>query len=240
MSLAAAKKALQTPDAPALRDERVVIGWARLDLLANRATNGLLAAGLGENRRIGVFAPNSVETVLAYLAGLHAGVSAVPISFHLTVDEVAYILGDAGVGLLFVGPETADVGLAAARKAGVQMVIGWRCGATPGITPWEAWLEAASPAEPPSDQPPRPFLHYTSGTTGRPKGAETPPTMFPRTASVAAFMDAMRQQVDELPPGPGLAVGPLYHTGPLGSVRQLAGGKPLVVLERFELRYASR
>ncbi len=234
MSLAAARKAQASPEALALCDERGPIGWAQLDLLLNRATNGLMADGPGEGRRVGVFATNSAETVLAYLAALHAGLSSVPINFHLTVDEVAYILTDAEVGVLFVGPETAAAGLAAARRAGVGTVVGWRCGAALGITPWEAWLAENSPDEPPIDQAPQPFLHYTSGTTGQPKGAETPPTMFPRTRSVAEFFDAMQQQVEGLPPGPGLAVGPLYHTGPLGSVRQLAGGKPLVVMERFD------
>ena len=50
--------------------------------------------------------------------------------------------------------------------------------------------------------------------------------MFPRTATVADFFIAMREQVAVAAPGPGLAVGPLYHTGPLGSVRQLGGGNP--------------
>lgn len=233
MSLAAAELARNHPHDLALADERGVIGWAELDGLLNRATNGLLAAGL-DGRRVAVFAPNSAETALAYLAALHAGVSPVPISFHLTVDEAAYILADAEVGLLFVGPQTATVGLAAARKAGVARVVGWRCVAAEGVAGWESWLADSPAHEPPADQPPQPFLHYTSGTTGAPKGTEAPPNMFPRAPSVADFIEIMRQQASEAPAGPGLAVGPLYHTGPLGSVRQLAGGKPLVVMERFE------
>jgi len=233
MSLAAADKARNSPGAVALADERTVLDWARLDPILNRATNALLAADLGPGRRIGVFSGNSVETVVAYLAGLHAGISSIPINFHLTLDETAYILRDAAAGALFVGPETMEIGLAAARKAGVETVIGWRCAAD-GLIAWEDWLSAASEAEPPTDGSPSPFLHYTSGTTGQPKGAETPPTMFPRTATVADFFDAMREQVAAAAPGPGLAVGPLYHTGPLGSVRQLAGGKPLVVMSRFD------
>jgi len=233
MSLAARDKARTAPDELALADERGVIGWAELDSILNRATNALLASGLRPGQRIGVFAHNSAETVLAYLAGLHAGIASIPINFHLTADEVAYILRDADAGLLLVGPETAEVGVTAAQKAGVPQVIGWRS-AGRCITPWSDWLAAASGAEPPTDQPPRPFLHYTSGTTGQPKGAETPPNMFPRTASVADFFAAMREQVAVAAPGPGLAVGPLYHTGPLGSVRQLGGGKPLVTMGRFD------
>src|SRR5271168_5225698 len=124
MSLAAAEKAKSTPDAMALADENGLITWAQLDSLLNRATNALLALGLEPGRRIGVFANNSAETVLAYLAGLHAGISAIPINYHLTADEVAYILTDAQAGLLFVGPETVEVGRAASALAGVATVIG--------------------------------------------------------------------------------------------------------------------
>jgi long-chain acyl-CoA synthetase len=233
MSLAAADKAIHEPNVVALADERCSISWSDLDGILNRSANALLAVGLPAGQRIGVFANNSAETVLAYLAGLHAGISSIPINFHLTVDEVAYILKDAEAGLLFVGPETMAVGRAAAQAAGGATVVGWRCEGE-GVIPWETWLAAASPAEPPTDQAPRPFLHYTSGTTGKPKGAETPPNMFPRLDTVADFFEALREQVASAAPGPGLAVGPLYHTGPLGSVRQLGGGKPLVVLQRFD------
>jgi long-chain acyl-CoA synthetase len=233
MSLAAAWKTQTSPEAFALADERTTLDWAGLDRILNRATNALLAMKLSPDARIGIFAHNSAETVLAYLAGLHAGISSIPINFHLTTDEVAYILRDAGAGVMFVSPETAVLGLAAARKAGIETIIGWR-GGPDGVIAWEDWLAAASDAEPPIDRRPRPFMHYTSGTTGQPKGAESPPTMFPGVPTVEAFFSAMRDQAAAAAPGPGLAVGPLYHTGPLGAVRQLGGGKPLVVMGRFD------
>ena len=185
--------------------------------------------------RIAVFAPNSVEGVIAYLSALQAGVSSVPVNFHLTAEEVAYILRDSGADTLFVGPETADVGLAAASKAKVGTVIGWRCDDRPGLTCWTEWLAAAADSEPPTDMSPRPHLHYTSGTTGRPKGAETPPTMFPAERSVARLFAQLRAQMEELGDRtPGMVVSPLYHTGPLASVRSLAGGNALVILSRFD------
>ncbi len=233
MSLAAAEKAKTTPDDMALADEQGVITWAQLDSILNRATNALLALDLKTDQRIGVFGHNSAETVLAYLAGLHAGISSIPINFHLTAEEVAYILTDAGAGVLFVGPETAEVGVEAAALAGVPLVVGWRTRQA-GVTPWTDFIASGPDVEPPTAQPPRPYLHYTSGTTGRPKGAVTPPTMFPAADTVAGFFQALRDQVAVAAPGPGLAVGPLYHTGPLGSTRQLGGGKPLVTLRRFD------
>ena len=233
MSLAAAELAKSNPNGMALADEQGVITWSQLDSILNRVTNALLALNLKPGKRIGVFAHNGAETVIAYLAGLHAGISSIPINFHLTADEVAYILTDAEAGVLFVGPETVDVGLDAAAKAGVPLVIGWRSDHG-GVRPWADFMASGADAEPPTHQPPRPYLHYTSGTTGRPKGAVTPPTMFPAAETVAGFFQALRDQVSAAAPGPGLAVGPLYHTGPLGSTRQLGGGKPLVTLKRFD------
>jgi len=235
MSLAAAENAGRTPDAVALADERTTLTWAQLDPILNRATHGLLTRVAGEAGRVAVFAPNSVEGVLAYLATLHAGVSSVPVNFHFTPDEVAYILTDSGADTLFVGPETMEAGLAAAALAGVGAVVGWRCLPTDGLIPWTEWLEAGSQSEPPADMPPKPHLHYTSGTTGRPKGTETPPSMFPRTDSVEALFTALKAQVARLGGrSPGMVVSPLYHTGPLGSVRQVGGGASLVVVSKFD------
>jgi acyl-CoA synthetase (AMP-forming)/AMP-acid ligase II len=214
----------------ALADERVRYSWAELDPVINRAANALHGLTYGA-RRVAVFAPNSAETVLAYLAGLEAGVSTTPASYHLTAGELAYILRDSGSSALFVGPETLKAGLEAAAEAGVATVIGWRCPSTPGLIAWEAWLAAASDAPPPRDVKPEPHLHYTSGTTGVPKGAETPPQYFPDAATVADFAALMRPRAT---PSPGLAVGPLYHTGPLGMVRNLMAGVTLVVMSHFD------
>ncbi|MCW1382936.1 AMP-binding protein [Novosphingobium sp. KCTC 2891] len=234
MSLVAADRAKTTPDDLAVTDGRLTLTWSELDPFINRAANALLGEGLGQPPRAAVFAHNSAECALAYLALLRAGVSGVPANFHLTADELAYILEDSGARLLFVGPETADIGVQAARAAGIDRVVGWRCAGVEGVTAWEDWLAAASDAPPPETMPPLPYMHYTSGTTGRPKGTETPPSMFPREADVTGLFRALRELVEAAAPGPALLVGPNYHTGPLGSIRQLAGGRPLVVLPRFD------
>lgn len=234
MSLAAAERARTMPEAMAVTDGRSTLTWAELDPIMNRATNALLGETLGSPPRGAVFAHNSTESALAYLAMLHAGVSGVPANFHLTADELAYILKDSGAQLVFVGPETAAVGVAAARQVGISRVIGWRCEGAEGVTAWEDWIAAASDAEPPTDMKPLPYMHYTSGTTGRPKGTETPPNMFPREPDVAGLFRVLGEQVAAGSPGPSLLVGPNYHTGPLGSVRQLGGGRPLVVMPKFD------
>ena len=88
-------------DQLALADERVTYDWHQLDERLNRAANALNGLDLTE-RRVAVFAPNSAETVIAYVACLEAGISSVPVSFHLTPSEAAYILKDSGAVALLV------------------------------------------------------------------------------------------------------------------------------------------
>ncbi len=233
MALTAARLAVERPDEVALRDDRVALGWAEVDEALNRVANGAHAIDLGPHRRYAVFAENSSETVLAHLGGLLAGVSTVPTNFHLNADELAYILSDSGAAALFVGPETVTTGLSAAEQAGVPLVIGWRCPELPGLTAWDQWLAQAPTDEPPVDLPPRPNLMYTSGTTGRPKGVELPPTMFAGGSSITEHVGALAKNAFAAY-GTHLVIGPMYHTGPLSGVRLLAVGIPIVVLGRFD------
>jgi long-chain acyl-CoA synthetase len=229
----AADLARTRPDEIAIRDERQAWGWARVDEVLNRVANGLLARDLGPERRIAVFAENGIETAMANLGGLLAGASVVPVNFHLTAEEAAYILEDSGAKVLFVDGITQERGIEAARLANVPLVVGWGEPALPGIEPWSQWLAAQSAAEPPSDQAPRPNLLYTSGTTGRPKGTPLPPTMFAGGATVAEHIaNLAKSPMGQF--GPHLVVGPMYHTGPLSGARLLAAGVSSVILGRFD------
>jgi acyl-CoA synthetase (AMP-forming)/AMP-acid ligase II len=223
------------PASVALADDHRQLDWPEFADAVNRGTNRLLAEALPPGARVAIFAHNAVETVLAYALCLRAGIASVPVNFHLTIDELAYILEDSAAALLFVDAQTAAVGVAAARLAGLGRVIGWGTAYTTGVESWQDWLAAGDPREPSGDIVPVAHLHYTSGTTGRPKGAQTPPNMFPPAADMRQFLAAMRDVVAAGPQeGPALLVGPLYHTGPLGSVRRLLGGKGVIVMPRFD------
>ena len=233
MVLVAGELALERPEQVALRYEETALRWGDVNDILNRAVNGLGELDLGADRRIAVFAENGVETVLAHLGGLLAGASSVPVNFHFNAEELAYILEDSGARVLFVGPETAATGVEAARRARVPIVIGWRLGSEQGAWSWEDWLAASSGAEPSPEIEPRPNLMYTSGTTGRPKGVELPPTMFAGGGTMGEHVAALGNSAYAAF-GTHLVVGPLYHTGPLSGVRVLAVGVPVVVLGRFD------
>jgi long-chain acyl-CoA synthetase len=233
MALVASQLAVERPDEIALRDERVALRWAEVNDLLDRATNGIRSLDLGPSQRMAVFAENAIEGVLAHLGGLLAGASTVPVNFHLKVDEVAFILSDSGARVVFVGPETAAVGVAAAKEAGIDTVIGWRCDGVEGVQPWEAWLAAQSTEQPPTDVAPRPNLLYTSGTTGRPKGVDLPPSMFAGGATIDEHIEALKKnRFAQF--RTHIVIGPMYHTGPLSGFRILAVGIPVAVLSRFD------
>ncbi|MEM9035920.1 MAG: AMP-binding protein [Actinomycetota bacterium] len=233
MTRFAAPLAQERPNEAALTDADRSLGWAEVDDALNRAANALQALDLGERRRVAVFAENAAETALANLGGLIGSCSVVPVNFHLTADEVAYILEDSDTRVLFVGPETVERGLEAAKQVGVPTVVGWRCEPADGLAAWEDWLAAASADEPDDAMPPRPNFLYTSGTTGRPKGTELPPTMFAAGATIAEHLEELKKN-GFAAFGTHLVVGPMYHTGPLSGARLLAAGIPSVILGRFD------
>ena len=223
----------ERPDEVALRDPYRTMRWAEVDDVLNRVANGLLHMDLGPKTRIAVFAENSGETALAHLGGLLGGASTVPVNFHLTADEAAYILQDSQTAVLFVGPETIDRGVAAAAAAGVANVIAWRCDPTNDVVEWTTWLKGNGTDDPPEDLKPLPNLLYTSGTTGRPKGTDLPPTMFAGGATIAEHLNELKKNRFAMY-GTHLVVGPMYHTGPLSGMRLLVAGKPSVTLARFD------
>ncbi len=231
MSIATHAKATDAPNDLALVDERTEITWSRLDETLNRLGNAVLET-IEPGERATVFAENSTETLIAHLGCIAVGVSTVPASYHLTAPELAYLLSASGSTLVFAGPETWERAIEATEIAGVGKVVAWRSPDAAGTTPWDEWLSKASVDEPPCDMPPRPFLHFTSGTTGVPKGTETPPAMFAGGETVSDHFDRVR--ATNFTMSPALVVSPLYHTGPLTMVRAVAAGTTVVILGRFD------
>ena len=228
----AANLANERPEEVAIRDESREMNWAEVNDTLNRVANGLNEFDLGPRRRGAVFPETARETAMANLGGLIAGASVVPVNFHLTAEEVAYILEDAEVQVLFADAKTLERAIAAAQMAGVPKVIYWHA-EDEGSEAWEAWLAGCSNAPADESRKPMPNLLYTSGTTGRPKGTELPPTMFAGGDTVAEHLANLGQD-PRAANGVHMVVGPMYHTGPLSGARLLAAGVSSVILGRFD------
>jgi acetyl-CoA synthetase len=184
-----------TPDAPAVIWEGEegatrIVSYAELREMTDRLANGLASLGVNELDAVGIFLPMSPEAVAAVMACAKLGAIWLPIFSGYAADAVATRLADANAKVLITAnafsrrgrivemKRTADA--AARRSPTVQHVVVWnrrddhRTPWTDGRdVPWDDLL-ARQPAtfETKALDSEHPlFLAYTSGTTGRPKGA---------------------------------------------------------------------
>ena len=156
------------PDDPAIADgERVHASWATFASRTAGAAAGLRSEfDLSPGDRVAIVMRNRPEYLEALFAIWHAGLVAVPVNARLHRDEFAHILDDSGAAVVVTDDEHADdIEPLVGTVGGLQAAV-----LAPGPR-WDA-LRGAAPA-PLADREPGDvaWLFYTSGTTGRPKGA---------------------------------------------------------------------
>jgi long-chain acyl-CoA synthetase len=186
--------------------------WAQLAALVDRAAAGYAGQGLAPGDRVAVQLHNGIDWVVAVVGALRAGLVVVPVNTAYTDPEVEHLLTDSGARLLVTAPGRAAV-------AGVPVRTG----------------------PPDDDAPPPPALEdpdrlallaYTSGTTGRPRGA-----MLSHAALLANQQQCLALQPPPVRPDDRvLLVLPLFHVygfnAGLGLVA--ATGACGVLVEEFE------
>lgn len=141
------------------------------DLLgrANRYVHLLRSLGLEQGDAVAAVLPNGVLPVEVYLAALQAGWYYVPINYRLSAPEIAYIIQDSGAKVIVSHERYAEVMAAAADEAGLPAEARLSHGTIPGFHDVEAAL-AGQPDTLPDVRSAGAAMHYTSGTTGKPKG----------------------------------------------------------------------
>jgi long-chain acyl-CoA synthetase len=184
------------------------------DLLGrvNQIVHALRARGLQTGDGVAALVPNGIAPQELVLAALQAGWYYTPINWHFTVPEIAYILRDSGAKAFFVHERFAQAGVAAAEEAGLPQSARFGYGAVPGCTD-VAELRAGQPTELPRDRTAGAAMHYTSGTTGRPKGVRRALTGLDPDIS-ADLLTALLQffGITAGPPNVHLVTSPNYHT----------------------------
>ncbi len=168
--------ARRTPDAPALWFDGTSRTYAELDDRVGRLAAGLTSHGVGEGDRLAVLSPNSMEVWESFVAGTRIGVVVVPLNFRLVGAEIAFILADSGATAVVVDASLARVAaeaLAALDHAPTTVVVGGPVLELPDAVAYDDLLAAPSPPREAGtiDESAPAFIMYTSGTTGRPKGA---------------------------------------------------------------------
>lgn len=153
--------------------------YAQLDERANRAANFLRQKlDVGPGDRVSILAHNSVVYVDLLYGLAKIGAIFAPLNWRLAVPELQYILGDCRPSVLLVGPSFVDTWRALQSGVDVDHVVALEGAQIEGACCYEEELAAASPAEPPRpvdlDGETAHLILYTSGTTGRPKGAILP------------------------------------------------------------------
>jgi len=227
-------RARETPDAIALTDDHGSRNWAEVADDLARIAGALLATAPGAGDRVSVLGENVLATLETHAAALTVGVATVATSRQLRANELADQYADAGVVAAVSGRSGLDAVRAAAGAVGVKtIVVHGMSDPGPDAIAWSDWLASAPPVPPDAGlRPPHPLLVYTSGTTGRARGAEVKWTLdVPGTAD--EYVAAITAE-SAFPPGAHLVVGPLQHNAPLTSLRHLLGGQPVVVLGKFD------
>ncbi|MGY1916209.1 AMP-binding protein [Blastococcus sp. SYSU DS0973] len=152
-SLAALVRAAaqRDPDAPAVVAGDRRLSWGQLDAAVDRVAAGYADRGLTPGDRVAVQLPNGLDWLRAVLGALRAGLVVVPVNTAYTDPELEHVLTDSGAALLVAAAEREAPG---------------------GVPVWAGPPEADGPAAAVDDDPEAlAFLCYTSGTTGRPRGA---------------------------------------------------------------------
>ena len=194
-----------------------------LNANANRIARLLRSRGLAAGDAVALLCSNRVEFADVLAAALRTGLRLTPVNWHLTPDEIAYVVNDCEAKALF-----ADVRVTGAAEAAsacpllaVRVAIG---GDLPGFEGYEAAMAGFDAGD--IDDPVRGYtMLYTSGTTGRPKGVYKP------NAQVPTYDATYDRDVDV-----HLCTGPAYHASPMaGDLRRpLNNGVPTVLMDRWD------
>jgi long-chain acyl-CoA synthetase len=169
------------PDSPAIRLGDAELSYADLDDRSARLATLLREKGLEEGDRVGIMLPNVPEFPVAYYGVLRAGGVVVPMNVLLKRREIAFYLEDSGAKLLLAWHGFAEEARSGAADADAEPIEVEPAALAATLAELEPTQGLADTAE--SDTA---VILYTSGTTGKPKGAELTHLNLFRNAEVSS------------------------------------------------------
>ncbi len=222
--------AREAPDRLALASPSGDRSFDALNARCNQLARALRGAGLERGDAVALLCSNRPEFVEVLGACQRAGLRITPINWHLTGEEVGYIVDDCEARVFIADARFAEAAEEAAQRAPAartRLAVG---GELPGFEDYDAFL-SAEPGHDLEDPQLGGSMLYTSGTTGRPKGVYRKKTP-PRSALTAPLIKSAAFQPDR---DVALCTGPLYHAAPLALNLQLplAAGVGVVLMDRW-------
>ena len=211
-------------DRPAVRMDAEVLTYADLWDAAARVAGLLATLGVEPGDRVGIMLPNVPAFPIAYYGTLGAGGVVVPMNPLLKSREVAYYLGDSGAKVLFAWHAAAGEAAKGAADTGTRVIE---------VNNPLLALADPDPARSTADRgdDDDAVILYTSGTTGRPKGAELTHANLTRNAELTATTLLKSSTGDVV-----MGCLPLFHVFGLtcGLNATVTAGSPLTLLPRFD------
>lgn len=242
--------AVTEPDKIALSEAATgrAITWRGLHDLADDFARGLSSAGMVAGYRVLLATTNRIEFVAAYLGTLRAGLIAVPVNPHSATGEMLRMITDSGARLVVADDSTISMVRAAVAGLGEAIAASDEGGARDLVSPrivtagsvaesgewvWDEFLrhEGEVPTGRP-DPEATAVLLYTSGTSGRPRGAMlSHRSLLANIDQVARVEPSMIQGTDVV-----LGVLPLFHVYGLNAVlgQVMRQHARLVLVDRFD------
>ena len=212
--------------------------WGELDATINRLCNALHTRGVTGGKRVAIMLPNSREYLIAQQALARLGATAVQIGYRLKASEVAYILENSQPAATIVHAAylgTMREARTLAKRSDEMITVGGTTSDHASLRDADEWDRALAASDP--EMPPRVsegdgggLIVYTSGTTGKPKGANR---SWKKTGfeAVADMMFQVGMRADDR----HLVTCPLYHSAAPAFVGILmALGATIVLQDHFE------
>jgi fatty-acyl-CoA synthase len=202
--------AIHTPNRPALVDARGTRTYAEVDRAINRAAHAFRdELGIGRGDAVAIAAENCAEYVITWFALMRLGARAVHASYRSQPAELEYLVGHAGLRAILVSDASLDAASEVARSRSRLSVItvGARTGNAIRFDDLLARARSSDLPQTPARHEGSESIVYTSGTTGKPKGAVRDFARF-GVVEGARVLERLPFRIGDR----HLVVAPLYHS----------------------------